>query len=61
MPQVPEIVESAYEIEKPEGCQATRNAILEFANVWFATQEATSKFSFQEEEQPRTLVENACK
>ena len=58
VPQVPGIVQSTYGIEKPEGGQAVRNAILEFANVWFAAPEATSNFTLQEKEEQRTqLVE----
>ena len=59
VPQVPDIVESAYEIDKPDGGQATRNAILAFANAWFVAQEATFNFALEQDDEPRALVENA--
>ena len=59
VPQVPDMVKSAYEIRKPEFGQATLNAILGFANTWFNAQEATFNFAIQQEEEPRTLVEKS--
>ena len=49
-------VETAYDIKKPNGGGATRNAIADFADIWFCSQEVTSNFALEGEAEEEELM-----
>ena len=53
-------VETAYDIKKLNGGDSTRNAIADFADIWFCSQEVTSNFALEgeAEEEEHAVIED---
>ena len=57
---LPSCIETVHDIKRSAGGGATRNAIVDFAQAWFASTEITSNFTFKEdaEQEQRAVIEN---